>query len=121
PVARRAMDRPQTARAGAGARFARDAPRAPATEGARSETAVPEKANCACPPAFHPRPVALAGMGERVALVRDARHQLLPRLHERLRAVTLQLDAERVDIDAGPCEARQHRFGISSVLGHHAL
>src|SRR5438128_2596072 len=103
------MDRPQTARAGAGARFVRDAPRAPATEGARSETAVPEELNCACPP------VALAGMGERVALVRDARHQLLPRLHERLRAVTLQLDGERIDIDAGLGEARQHRFGISSV------
>ena len=38
-----------------------------------------------------------------------------------LRTVTLQLDGERVGIDASFGEARQHRFGISAILGHHSL
>src|SRR5439155_9088325 len=64
---------------------------------------------------------SLAGMDQRVTLVRDARHQLLPRLHERLRAVTLQLDGESVGIDAGLGESREHAVGISAVLGHDSL
>ena len=71
---------------------------------------------CACP-----SPGTLSSACKHSTLVVDPLQQLLPRLHERLCAVALQLRRQRVDINAGSREACDHRFGVAAVFGHRAF
>src|ERR1700749_2431615 len=55
--------------------------------------------------------------GERRALVRDALHELFPRLDEGLGAFQLKLFRERVHVDAGRGKAREDLLRVPAVRG----
>src|SRR5215471_3496232 len=63
-------------------------------------------------------PPGPSGRGcERPALLFDTLPQLVPRFHELLCPILLQLDGERIDIDAGFAEALDLGLEIAAVFG----
>src|SRR5690606_41159460 len=84
---------------------------APATAGSGSAVRA-----CPCdPPAL--RSVAAV---QRLRLVGDALHQLLPGLDEGSCAFFLQLRRQRIDVDAGRADPGERGRRITAVLREHA-
>src|SRR3546814_4581286 len=76
----------------------------------------------AAPPSFSDLSMAAgsARAGQRLRLVGDALHQLVPGGDEGLRALALQLRGQRVDVDAGRGDLLQRGRAVAAVLGHRA-
>src|SRR5262249_41018689 len=68
-----------------------------------------------CSPRQRPPEQMLAGLRQGRALGGDHRHEFVPGLHERLRALVLELGGQGVAVDAGPGELRQHRLAVAAV------
>src|SRR5262249_25560125 len=57
----------------------------------------------------------LTGLRQGGALGGDHRREFVPRLHERLRPVVLELGGQGVAVDASPGKLRQHRLAVAAV------
>src|SRR6202047_2742535 len=65
--------------------------------------------------------IALARSRENGAFGSNHAHQVVPRIDERLGAFVLKLGRQRMDVDPGPGESRQHLFAVAAVRWHGRL
>ena len=63
----------------------------------------------------HPSIHALTGLHQGSALGGDGLQKVVPGCDERLRAFVLKPGGQGIDVDAGPCELRQHGLTVATI------